>query len=73
MVSMASLQGELVGTVVTGLRRREAIVAPWNASLIEAERVRVSGDEGWFGVIGGVGGRRSFAASQSSSANYCIC
>jgi hypothetical protein len=55
--------------VVTGLRRREAIVAPANGSL--ARRV---GDMGAVccsgGGTAGVGGRRSFAASQSSSANY---
>ena len=34
MVSMASEQGEVSGTVVTGLRRREAIVAPWKASFL---------------------------------------
>ena len=71
---MASLQGELEGTVVTGLRRREAMVAPWKASdfLVLVERRREI--DCWaplvLGVRGGVGGRRSFAASQSSSTNY---
>jgi hypothetical protein len=65
---MASAQGEVAGMVVTGLRRREAIVAPWKASfLTELERPWEGLD---CGVSGGVGGRRSFAASQSSSTNY---
>lgn len=68
---MASVQGELVGMVVTGLRRRAEMVAPRKGSFFrDAERVRDSGDAGTFGVSGGVGGRRSFAASQSSSTNY---
>jgi hypothetical protein len=67
---MASLQGEFAPTVVTGLRRREAIVAPekasWDFVLVERRRPLV------LGVSGGVGGRRSFAASQSSSTNYFV-
>jgi hypothetical protein len=43
---MASVQGELVGIVVTGFRRREAMVALWKGSdFREAERVRESGEE----------------------------
>ena len=65
MVSMASEQGDVDVTVVTGLRRRVRIVA------LEKESeglpgVKV-GDGGLVG--GGVGGRRSLAASQSSSTN----
>jgi hypothetical protein len=46
IVSMASVQGELVGIVVTGFRRREAMVALWKGSdFREAERVRESGEE----------------------------
>ena len=65
---MASEQGDVDVTVVTGLRRRVRIVASEKASegLLD---VRV-GDGGL--VAGGVGGRRSFAASQSSSTN-CAC
>jgi hypothetical protein len=72
MVSMASAQGEWAGTVVTGLRRREAMVAPWKESFLVMESRR------WVemralplavGVRGGVGGSRSLAASQSSSTN----
>ena len=67
---MASLQGEFEGTVVTGLSRREAMVAPWKASAcLVVERRRVFAPF-VLGVRGGVGGRRSFAASQSSSTNY---
>jgi hypothetical protein len=68
---MASLQGEFAGTVVTGLRRSEAMVAPWKASFLLfllSERRRVTFAAS--GVSGGVSGRRSLAASQSSSTNY---
>jgi hypothetical protein len=72
IVSIASSHGDDAEMVVTGLRRREAIVAPAKGSF--ARRV---GDMGAVccsaGVRGGVGGRRSFAASQSSSANYLDC
>jgi hypothetical protein len=69
MVSMASVTGELAGTVVTGLRRREAMVAPRKASsLREVERSRVAGGP-LAAVKSEVGGRRSLAASQSSSTN----
>ena len=68
---MASEHGEVVGMVVTGLRRRSEMVAPRKASsLTEPERVRASGVEA---VKSEVGGRRSFAASQSSSTNCGIC
>jgi hypothetical protein len=74
MVSMASLQGEVAETVVTGLRRREAMVAPWKASFLAMESRREM--DCWaplvLGVRGGVGGRRSLAASQSSSTNYVL-
>lgn len=51
--------------VVTGFRRKVRIVASENAPEgLEAER---AGEEGFVG--GGVGGRRSLAASQSSSTN----
>jgi hypothetical protein len=53
--------------LVTGFSRNEAIVAPWNWSL-----ARKVGEIGRVGVSGGVGGRRSFAASQSSSMNYLM-
>lgn len=66
MVSMASEHGEVEITVVTGLRRRVRIVALAKASLgLLAVKL---GDGGLVG--GGVGGSRSFAASQSSSTNY---
>lgn len=71
MVSMASSHGEDAEIVVTGLRRREAIVAPAKGSL--ARSVGDKGAIGSGGVTGGVGGRRSLAASQSSSANYSRC
>lgn len=56
----------MVGMVVIGLRRRAAMVAPLKESFVvrEVRRVCVG-----MGLIGGVGGRRSFAASQSSSTN----
>lgn len=68
---MASLQGEEEGMVVTGLRRREAMVAPWKVSFFVMESRREMGREEPLvdGVRGGVGGRRSLAASQSSSTN----
>lgn len=71
---MASVQGELAGTVVTGLRRRAEMVAPPKGSLesvvVECERVRVRGEEGVSPVVKGpLVGRRSLAASQSSSTN----
>lgn len=68
---MASLQGDVAGTVVTGLRRSEAMVAPWKASFLLfllSDRRRVTFAAS--GVPGGVSGRRSLAASQSSSTNY---
>jgi len=68
---MASLQGEFAGTVVTGLRRSEAMVATWKASFLLfllSERRRVTFAAS--GVSGAVSGRRSLAASQSSSTNY---
>ena len=68
MVSMASAQMEFEITVVTGFSRRVRIVAPWKASLVVLDGLR-SGEGGL--VVGGVGGNRSFAASQSSSTN-CI-
>ena len=67
IVSTASAQGEFDSTVVTGLSRRDLIVAPPNSSFFESCAVR-AGDEGL--VAGGVGGRRLFAASQSSSTNW---
>ena len=71
MVSMASLQGEVEDMVVTGLRRREAMVALWKASedLVVLECRRWEEVPFVAGVSGGVGGRRSLAASQSSSTN----
>lgn len=71
MVSIASAQGEEAEMVVTGLRRREAMVAPWKASFlaIESRREMDCCAPVVLGVIGGVGGRRSLAASQSSSTN----
>lgn len=69
---MASVQGEFVGIVVTGLRRREAMVAPRKGSSwreADVERVRVRGLSAWKSEVGG---RRSLAASQSSSTNYII-
>ena len=57
---MASAQGEEAVIVVTGLRRRVRMVAPWKGSCLEV------GEEG---LDGGVGGSRSLAASQSSSTN----
>lgn len=62
---MASEHGEVEETVVTGLRRSVRIVASAKASdgLLDVSL----GDGGFVG--GGVGGRRSFAASQSSSTN----
>ena len=62
---MASAQGDEAGIVVTGLRRRVRMVAPWKGSCLE----RVVGEEG---LDWGVGGRRSLAASQSSSTNLGI-
>lgn len=66
--SMASEHGDVDVTVVTGLRRRVRIVASEKASdgLLDVS----VGDGGLVG--GGVGGRRSFAANQSSSTN-CDC
>ena len=62
---MASEHGDVELIVVTGLRRSERIVASEDVSeALLAVRV---GDGGFVG--GGVGGRRSFAASQSSSTN----
>jgi hypothetical protein len=49
---------------VTGLRRSEAMVAPAKGSL-----ALIVGEMGWLGVSGAAAGRRSFAASQSSSTN----
>jgi len=65
---MASEHGDVDVTVVTGLRRRVRIVASEKASdgLLDVS----VGDGGLVG--GGVGGRRSFAANQSSSTN-CNC
>lgn len=65
IVSMAADRGEAAGMVVTGLRRRVRTVAPLKGSL---DAVGVRAGEGGF-VEGGVGGRRSLAASQSSSTN----
>ena len=65
---MASEQGELEGMVVTGFRRKVRIVALKNAS--EGLAVERVGEGGFVG--GGVGGRRSLAASQSSSTNYSV-
>ena len=75
MVSIASAQVVVVVTVVMGLRRRVRIVAVPKGDLSadwEREARRrwegvAIGDGGLVG--GGVGGRRSLAASQSSSAN----
>jgi hypothetical protein len=69
---MASLQGEVDEMVVTGFRRREAMVAPWKASFfaMESRREIETCAPLVLGVRGGVGGRRSLAASQSSSTNY---
>ena len=74
---MASVQEVVVWTVVTGFSRRVRIVASLKGDLsfevdIEDRRCwggRV-GDGGFVG--GGVGGRRSLAASQSSSTNCTI-
>lgn len=66
---MASAHWEVGWTVVTGLRRRDAMVAPWKESGLVMEELRRC----WVvGVRGGVGGRRSLAASQSSSTNYLV-
>ena len=72
---MASAQGVVVVTVVIGLRRRVRIVASLKGDLsfevdIEVRRLWVGrvGEGGE--VVGGVGGRRSLAASQSSSMNW---
>ncbi len=63
---MASAHGALHEMVVTGFKRRVRIVAPANGS----ERF-CSGDcAPIVGVKGGDIGSRSFAASQSSSANF---
>lgn len=67
MISMAAESSELEGMVVTGLRRSVRIVAPAKASLDEELEFWRVGECG--AVDGGVGGRRSFAASQSSSTN----
>ena len=64
---MAVESGEVEGMVVTGLRRSVRIVAPAKASLDEELGDWRDGECG--AVEGGVGGRRSFAASQSSSTN----
>lgn len=66
IVSMASAQGESASTVVTGFNRNVLIVAPLKESF-DAPRAFEIGDGGL--VVGGVGGRRSLAASQSSSTN----
>jgi hypothetical protein len=66
----------LVVTVMMGLRRRVRIVASLKGDFsfevdIEVRRLwigRVVGEGGE--VVGGVGGRRSLAASQSSSMNW---
>jgi hypothetical protein len=50
--------------LVTGFRRSDAMVAPANGSL-----ARSVGETGWLGASGAAAGRRSFAASQSSSTN----
>ncbi len=78
IVSIASEQRVTVVTVVIGFRRRVLIVASLKGDLvfemdIEVRRFWVGrvGDGGF--VVGGVGGRRSFAASQSSSTNCCRC
>jgi hypothetical protein len=68
MVSIASEHGDVETMLVTGFRRRDAIVAPANGSL--ARSVGEVGTAGCSG--GGVGGSKSFAASQSSSTNYMI-
>jgi hypothetical protein len=66
---MASAHGDVEAIVVTGLRRRDAMVAPEKGSLARSVgEIGLVGSVG--GVSGGVGGRRSFAASQSSSTNY---
>lgn len=75
MVSMASEQWVLAVTVVMGLRRRVRTVALPKGDLsadwdMESRR-RWEGMVGDGGLVeGGVGGSRSLAASQSSSANY---
>ena len=72
---MASEQGVVAVTVMTGLRRRVPIVASLKGEFLSAfdidERrswVLMVGEGGFVG--GGVGGKRSLAASQSSSTNY---
>ena len=72
---MASEQGVVAVTVVTGLSRRVRIVASLKGDLsFEVDMDDLRSCEGRVGegglVGGGVGGRRSFAASQSSSTNY---
>lgn len=67
MVSIASAHDEVLDMLVTGFRRREAIVAPAKGSLAFSV-----GETGRSGVSGGVGGKRSLAASQSSSINYNV-
>ena len=76
MVSMASEQWVLAVTVVMGLRRRVRTVAlpkgdlsaDWDMESRRRWEGVFVGDGGL--VDGGVGGSRSLAASQSSSANY---
>lgn len=71
---MASAQGVVVVTVVMGLRRRVRIVASLKGDLsfevdIEVRRLCMGSVRDGGEVVGGVGGRRSLAASQSSSMN----
>ena len=63
IISIASAHGAAAEMVETGFSLRDRIVASSYGSLLLATPVRC-------GVFGGVGGSRSFAASQSSSANY---
>jgi hypothetical protein len=53
--------------LVTGFSLRDAIVAPEKGSF-----ARSVGEIGVSGVLGGLGGSKSFAANQSSSANYFL-
>ena len=72
---MASEQRVVEATVVMGLSRRVRMVASWKGDFSlgderEGFRSRIGRaiGEGGF-VVGGVGGRRSLAANQSSSTN----
>ncbi len=75
IVSIASEQKVVAVTVVTGLRRRVRIVASLKGDLsfeVDIDDFRLcAGRVGDGGLVGGgVGGRRSLAANQSSSTNY---